>query len=656
MLTITWLDAIIIFGFLASVVIVGSLAAKKSGESADDFFLSGRSMPWWLLGVSMVACTFSCDTPNLVTELVRLNGVAGNWAWWAFLLTGMLTVFVYANLWRRSGLSTDLGFYELRYSGKPAAFLRGFRAIYLGVVYNLIILGAVSLAAIKIGQIMFGLTPVMSLVYAMTGVAIYATLGGLTGSIWADFYQFAVAMAGAIFAAWYAVKSGMADGGTTLKALFTNTALTGKLSFVPPLSGDLSTLMTVIILPLAVQWWNVWYPGSEPGGGGFVAQRMLSAKNERHAVGGTLLFNVLHYAVRPWPWILVALASLVVFPMTPQHERDAAKAWLAENKSAVSAYEGKAEMPAEMRATVRQRKAESNGVGALAREFPNVEDQFLGHDIAYPGMIARMPRGWQGLIVASLIAAYMSTIATLLNWGSSYVVQDVYLRFVNPQASPRHAVLIGRITMLLMLVASAVVALQMTTGKTIFHLLLQVGAGTGLIYILRWFWWRMNVWSEVTAMVVSFIVAVFFQFGAGPLGLDAAFESAGLLRIMDMTSWKMVLGIIVTTVAWIIVTYLTPPVEEQTLVSFCRKIRPGGPGWRKIDILAREQGADDVPEGWNVPAGILCMVLGCVLVWASLFGVGYLFYGAYVKGLVLAVVAVAAGLVLKSQVLKMRYQ
>ena len=291
--------------------------------------------------------------------------------------------------------------------------------------------------------------------------------------------------------------------------------------------------------------------------------------------------------------------------MTPQHERDAAKAWLAENKSAVSAYEEKAEMPAELRAMVRQRKAESNGVGALAREFPNVEDQFLGHDIAYPGMIARMPRGWQGLIVASLIAAYMSTIATLLNWGSSYVVQDVYLRFINPQASQRHAVLIGRITMLLMLLASAVVALQMTTGKTIFHVLLQVGAGTGLIYILRWFWWRMNVWSEVTAMVVSFIVAVFFQFGSGPLGLDAAIEGAGWLRVMDMTSWKMVLGIMVTTAAWLVVTYLTPPVEEQTLVSFCRKIRPGGPGWRKIEVLAQEQGVDVAPEGWNVPAGIL---------------------------------------------------
>ena len=654
MLTITWIDAVIIFGFLLSVVIVGSLAAKRAGKSADDFFLSGRNMPWWLLGVSMVACTFSCDTPNLVTELVRLNGVAGNWVWWAFLLTGMLTVFVYANLWRRSGLSTDLGFYELRYSGRPAAFLRGFRAIYLGVVYNLIILGAVSLAAIKIGQIMFGLTPVMSLVYAMTGVAIYATLGGLTGSIWADFYQFSVAMIGAGFAAWYAVNSGMAGGVTTLKELFAHPALAGKLSFVPSLSGDLSTLMTVLILPLAVQWWNVWYPGAEPGGGGFIAQRMLSAKSEGHAVGGTLLFNVLHYAVRPWPWILVALASLAVFPMTPQHEQEAAKVWLAENQSAVSAYVAKAEMPDDLRATVRQRRAESKGVGALAREFPKVDEQFLGHDVAYPGMVARMPRGWQGLIVASLIAAYMSTIATLLNWGSSYVVQDVYLRFIKPQASQRHAVLIGRITMLAMLLVSAWVALQMTTGKTIFHVLLQVGAGTGLIYILRWFWWRMNVWSEVTAMVVSFIVAILFQFGAGPLGLDAALERAGWLRVMDLTSWKMVLGIIVTTAAWIAVTYLTPPVAEQTLVNFYRKIRPGGPGWRKIEALAQAQGMEAEPGGWNVPAGILCMLLGCLLVWASLFGVGYLLYGAYVKGLVLAMVAVAAGLVLKRQVSAMR--
>jgi Na+/proline symporter len=644
MLTLTWLDAWIIFGFLVSVVSVGSLAAWRAGKSTEAFFLSGRSMPWWLLGVSMVACTFSCDTPNLITEIVRLNGVAGNWVWWAFLLTGMMTVFVYAKLWRRSGLDTDLGFYELRYSGRPAAFLRGFRAVYLGVVYNLIILGGVSLAAIKIGQIMFGLSPEMSLAYSMTGVAVYATLGGLTGSMWADFYQFGVAMTGAVFAAVYAVNSGMADGVTSLGQLFAHPAVADKLSLLPPVTGDLSTLMTVLVLPLAVQWWNVWYPGAEPGGGGFVAQRMLSARSEGHAVGGTLLFNVLHYAVRPWPWILVALASLVVFPVTPLHEQVAAKAWLSGNGAAVQQYDAdKAALPPGLRETVRQRKADARGVGALAREFPRVDDQYLGHDIAYPGMVARMPRGWQGLIVASLIAAYMSTVATLLNWGSSYVVQDVYLRFIRPQASPKHAVLVGRLTMLAMLLTSAVIAFQMTTVKTIFHVLLQVGAGTGLLYILRWFWWRMNVWSEVTAMAVSFIVAILFQFGAVPLGIEAAMQSAGWFRVMDFTSWKLVLGILVTTAAWVTVTYLTKPEDEHTLIEFCRKIRPGGPGWRKFEAAARAAGVESEPGGWNVPIGLLCMMLGCLMVWSALFGVGHLLYGYTLSGCVMAGVAALAG-------------
>ncbi len=640
MLTLSWLDALIIVVFLTSVVLVGSWSARRAGQDTESFFLSGRNMPWWLLGVSMVACTFSCDTPNLITEIVRLNGVAGNWVWWAFLLTGMLTVFVYAGLWRRSGLDTDLGFYELRYSGRPAAFLRGFRAIYLGVVYNLIILGGVSLAAIKIGQIMFGLSPGMSLFFSMTGVAIYATLGGLTGSMWADFYQFAVAMTGAIFAAVYAVNSGMAEGGTTLAQLFAHSAVAPKLSMLQPSTHDFSTLMTVLILPLAVQWWNVWYPGAEPGGGGFVVQRMLSARNENHAIGGTLLFNVLHYAVRPWPWILVALASLVVFPLTPQAEQDAAQAWLTDHAAEVRQYDtDKAAMPPELREDVRLHRADARGVGSLARAFPRVDDTYLGHDIAYPGMVARMPRGWQGLIVASLIAAYMSTVATLLNWGSSYVVQDVYLRFLRPQASARHAVLVGRVTMLVMLLASAVIAFHMTTVKTIFHVLLQVGAGTGLLYILRWFWWRINVWSEVTAMVVSFIVAVFFQFCAEPLGIETALSNAGWLKIMDFTSWKMVLGIIITTIAWVTVTYLTPPVEERTLVEFCRKIRPGGPGWRRFETVP--EGAE--PEGWNVPNGILCMMLGCLLVWASLFGTGYLLYGQFARGAVLLAVAAVAG-------------
>ncbi|MDO4366955.1 MAG: Na+:solute symporter, partial [bacterium] len=338
------LDIGIIVGFLASVIVIGAWAAKRASKSAEDFFLSGRSMPWWLLGVSMVACTFSCDTPNLVTDLVRTQGVAGNWAWWAFLLTGMLTVFVYAKLWRRSALSTDLGFYEIRYAGAPAKALRGFRAVYLGLVFNVIIMGTVSLAAIKIGATIFGLSPATTLAVALVSVGVYATLGGLTGSIWADFYQYAVAMLGAVAAAYFAVKMCGPDGSGTLAALFKNPAVAAKMSLFPAVSGPgwKSTLMTVLVLPVAVQWWATWYPGAEPGGGGYIAQRMLSAKDERNAVGAVMLFNFLHYALRSWPWLIVALASLVVFP----------------------------------------------DVASLQAAFPDAAAQFVKDDMAYPAMVS----------------------------------------------------------------------------------------------------------------------------------------------------------------------------------------------------------------------------------------------------------------------------
>lgn len=640
MLKISFLDGAIIVGFLLSVVAIGSAAARRSSKSASDFFLSGRSMPWWLLGVSMVACTFSCDTPNLVTDIVRTQGVAGNWAWWAFLLTGMLTVFVYAKLWRRSALDTDLGFYEVRYSGRPAALLRGFRALYLGVFFNTMIMATVSLAAIKIGQVMFGLSPVATLVYASIGVGIYATLGGLTGSIWADFYQYAVAMLGAVFAAVYAVKSADVGGISSLRELFAHADVQAKMSMFPSGAGGLSALMTVLILPIAVQWWNVWYPGSEPGGGGYIAQRLLSAKDERNAVGATLLFNFLHYAMRPWPWIIVALVSLVHYPITPPAERVAADAWLKENPALVERYRtDKAALPEAERATVRQRQAEAAGVGSLAKAFPKVDDQFLRNDIAYPGMIATMPKGWLGLIVASLIAAYMSTIATHLNWGSSYIVQDFYRRFVNPDVSPRRAVTIGRMTMLGLLVLAGCVALWMRNAKDSFDILLQIGAGTGLLYILRWFWWRINAWSEIAAMVVSFGAACFFQWGAGPLGVEDALARAGFFNVMDYSAWKLVFGILLTTVGWLAVTFLTPPEKQEVLAKFCSRIRAGGPGWRKVEAasnLANEA------RGWDVPTGLLCMMVGCLSVWTALFGIGYLLYGKpLLGGGLLAVSAVA---------------
>ena len=640
MLKISWVDAAIIIGFLLSVIAVGSAAARRSSKSASDFFLSGRSMPWWLLGVSMVACTFSCDTPNLVTDIVRTQGVAGNWAWWAFLLTGMMTVFVYAKLWRRSALDTDLGFYEIRYSGRPAAVLRGFRALYLGVFFNIMIMATVSLAAIKIGQVMFGLSPVMTLVCASAGVAVYATLGGLTGSIWADFYQYTIAMVGAVFAAVYAVNSADVGGISSLKELFANADVQAKMSMFPSGAGGVSALMTVLILPVAVQWWNVWYPGAEPGGGGYIAQRMLSAKDEKNAVGATLLFNFLHYAMRPWPWIIVALVSLVQFPMTPPAEQAAARAWLAENAAVVEQYAvAKERMPAEARAQVRQRKADAAGVGSLARAFPKVDDQFLRNDIAYPGMISTMPKGWLGLIVASLIAAYMSTIATHLNWGSSYVVQDFYARFVKRDLTPKQAVAVGRGTMLALLVLSGLVALWMRNAKDSFDILLQIGAGTGLLYILRWFWWRINAWSEISAMVISFAVACFFQWGAGPMGVESSMRDAGWFTVMDYSAWKLVIGILLTTAGWLAVTYLTPPEKQEVLARFCSKIRAGGPGWRKVEA------ASDLPKtaaGWDVPTGLLCMMVGCLAVWTALFGIGNLLYGASLLGGVLCAVSVAS--------------
>ncbi|MDD4173573.1 MAG: Na+:solute symporter, partial [Kiritimatiellae bacterium] len=619
---------------------VGSAAARRSSKSASDFFLSGRSMPWWLLGVSMVACTFSCDTPNLVTDIVRTQGVSGNWAWWAFLLTGMMTVFVYAKLWRRSALDTDLGFYEIRYSGRPAAVLRGFRAIYLGVFFNIMIMATVSLAAIKIGQVMFGLSPVMTLLCASAGVAVYATLGGLTGSIWADFYQYSIAMVGAVFAAVYAVNSADVGGITSLKELFANADVQARMSMFPSGAGGVSALMTVLILPVAVQWWNVWYPGAEPGGGGYIAQRMLSAKDEKNAVGATLLFNFLHYAMRPWPWIIVALVSLVQFPMTPPAEQAAARAWLTENAAVVEQYSAaKERMPAEARAQVRQRKADAAGVGSLARAFPKVDDQFLRNDIAYPGMISTMPKGWLGLIVASLIAAYMSTIATHLNWGSSYVVQDFYARFVKRDLTPKQAVAVGRGTMLALLVLSGLVALWMRNAKDSFDILLQIGAGTGLLYILRWFWWRINAWSEISAMVISFAVACFFQWGAGPMGVESAMRDAGWFNVMDYSAWKLVIGILLTTAGWLAVTYLTPPEKQEVLARFCSKIRAGGPGWRKVEA------ASDLPKaagGWDVPTGLLCMMVGCLAVWTALFGIGNLLYGASLLGGALCAVSVAS--------------
>ena len=590
-LTLTSLDYFFIIAFFSISIFIGVWVSRKSGESANEFFLSGRNMPWWLLGMSMVATTFSTDTPNFVTDVVRQDGVSGNWVWWAFLITGMLTVFVYARLWRRSGVGTDIEFYELRYGGAPAQFLRGFRAIYLGLIFNVLSMSAVSLAAIKIGEVMLGLSPIATIGIAALVTVIFSALGGFRGVIYTDFLLFFVAMIGAISAAVVAVNHPDVGG---LSNLLANESIQSKMSILPDFSNK-EVAISIFIIPLAVQWWSTWFPGAEPGGGGYIAQRMLAAKDENHAIGATFFFNILHYALRPWPWILVALASLVVFP----------------------------------------------DLESIKTAFPNVSDDKLGHDLAYPAMLTFLPAGLLGLVLASLIAAYMSTISTHLNWGSSYIVNDVYKRFVKQDADEKQLVLIGRISTVIMMILGAVLALYLKNAKQIFDIIVLFGAGTGLIFILRWFWWRINSWSEIAAMIISGVVSIY----VGPMeGYPEAWAS-----------WaKFPLVVLITTITWVVVTFLTPAETDRTLRDFYKHIQPGGPGWAKVVREAKADGEEIVTDSgkWTVPSGILAMLAGLVLVYSTLFATGYWLYGQTTTALILTVVAVASALVLRSLWLK----
>ena len=587
-MTLATIDWIILLAYLAMTLIVGIAVARRAGRSTTDYFLSGRHMPWWLLGTSMVATTFSTDTPNLVTDIVRQNGVAGNWVWWAFLLTGMLTVFIYAKLWRRAGIMTDLEFYELRYSGRTATVLRAFRAIYLGLFFNVMIMATVTLAAMKIGGILLGLSPLHTILIAGGVTTIFSMIGGLRGVLVTDFVLFVTALAGSIAAAVYALGHPAVGG---LDALLTHPDVAGRLSLLPDFT-DTSQLVPLLIVPLAVQWWSVWYPGAEPGGGGYIAQRMLAARSETDATGATLLFNVAHYAVRPWPWILVALASIIVFPT----------------------------------------------VDSIREAFPHVSPGILGHDLAYPAMLTFLPAGLLGFVVASLAAAYMSTISTHLNWGASYIVNDFWGRFINRNAADRELVRVGRVTTVLLMVLAAIVALWLQNALQAFGILLQIGAGTGLLFILRWFWWRINAISELTAMIVSFIVAVYLE-----VIHPAMYPGAALSG-----SLKLVIGVAITTAAWVGVTLLTKPADESTLRSFYALTRPGGPGWRSVLERAAAEGQPVVGtgEGWVVPQGILAMVAGCFAVYSALFAIGYWIYGYYAAASLLTVIAIAGAVYL----------
>lgn len=561
-------------------------------------------MPWWLLGISMVATTFSADTPNLVTDMVRTGGVASNWQWWAFLLTGMLTVFVYAKLWSRSKVMTDLEFYELRYAGKMAAFLRGFRAVYLGYFFNVMVIATVSLAFIKIAAVMMGLQPSTALIIASVIVVFYSSLGGLKSILWTDLFQFSFAMFGAVLAAVYIVGSPEVGG---LTRLMEHPNVSDKLSLIPSVSQP-ELFVSIFLIPIAVQWWAVWYPGAEPGGGGYVAQRMLAAKNESHAVGATLLFNFFHYALRPWPWILVGLASLVVFP----------------------------------------------DIASMTAQYPDVPEQYIQNDFAYPAMLREfLPSGLLGLVVASLIAAFMSTTASQLNWGSSYLVNDFYGRFYKPEATEKQRIRFGRVSTVVLMISSVLLALVLQNALQAFQYILMIGAGTGLLYILRWFWWRINAYSEVSAMIAAGAFSLMF----------ILVENFVMIRLQDdmvdvfglqtsMSYWNVIklLGtVILTSVTWILVTLVTSPVDQPTLRSFYSRIRPGGPGWKHVVDQAEREGVHLVKEDqlkWDVPTGILCMILGTLMIYSLLFTIGYVLYGNYTASISLGLIAVSSGFML----------
>ena len=571
---LTSLDWLIVLISLAMAFVPALLLARRAGSSTAEFFTSGRSAPWWLIGVSMVATTFSTDTPNLVTDLVRTGGVAGNWVWWAFLLTGMMTVRFYARMWRRSGVLTDLEFYEIRYSGKAASFVRGFRAVYLGLVFNCIIMATVNLAASKIANILLGWPMWQTLLICAALNIGFAVISGLWGVLVADLIQFGIAMTGSFAAAYFALQRPEVGGLTGLFAKLPAQSY----AFLPDTS-NWTVMLTVLILPLTVQWWSVWYPGAEPGGGSYIAQRMLASKSEKDALVGTLFFNVAHYGLRTWPWVIVALSSMLVFPQLDD----------------------------------------------IRRAFPNIDQSLIGNDIAYPAMLTFLPVGWLGLMVAGLLAAYVSTIVTHLNWGTSYLVHDLYRRFVRNDASEKHYVAVGRVVTALLMVVAAGVTFTLDTASAGFRLLISIGAGTGLLYLLRWYWWRVNAAAEIAAMFASFITAVGFEV-ANSQGMAVASHISLLVTVG------------VTTVVWISAAFLGPQTDQKVIESFYRLVRPAGPGWNAVRAAT---GLGPSPD--SLPQAMLGWVMGIFFVYGALFGVGAWLIGNTSLAAIWAVIFVVSG-------------
>jgi Na+/proline symporter len=582
-------DWLIVAVALAICFVPALFFGKRSGKNTAEFFASGRAVPWWLAGLSMVATTFSSDTPNLVTDIVRRNGVAGNWVWWAFVLTGVSTVFFYARLWRRSGVLTDLEFYEIRYSGKAASVVRGFRSIYLGLLYNCMIMAAVNLAACKIAAVLFGLERWQTLAIVGGLNVVFAAETGLWGVLVIDMIQFFIKMSAVIAAAYFAVNAPEVGG---LHAMIDKLgALRGPnglnyLGILPDFRNNWDLAVAVFIMPIAVQWWAVWYPGSEPGGGSYIAQRMLASRSERDSLGAVLFFNVAHYVLRPWPWILVALASIIVYP----------------------------------------------NLSDIQTAFPHLDPKLIGHDIAYPAMLKFLPAGFIGLMVGGLIAANSSTILTHLNWGASYLVHDFYRRFLRPDASEAHYVRAGRLATVGLFLCSAGTVYLIDTAKDTFDIILQIGAGTGLLYLVRWFWWRVNAWCEIVAMTSSLIISIGFL----------------ILRkngVAISTDVALMITVAFTTVCWLIAAYAAPETDPKILGTFYTKVRPFGPGWARV---RRDLGlsADDPSAAGQVPLALVGWVSGCATIWSSLFTIGCALYDRWAAAAGLFAVFVVSGLVL----------
>jgi Na+/proline symporter len=584
------LDWLIVVASLLICFVPALFFGRRAGKSTAEFFASGRAVPWWLAGLSMVATTFSSDTPNLVTDIVRRTGVAGNWVWWAFVLTGVLTVFFYARLWRRSGVLTDLEFYEIRYSGTAASVVRGFRAVYLGLLFNGMIMASVNLAACKIAGILFGFERWQTLCLVGGLNVVFAAYSGLWGVLVIDMIQFFIKMSAVVAAAYFALQAPQVGGLHALVAKLSTMKGPGGVDYLgmlPDFRSNWDLAVAVFIMPVAVQWWAVWYPGAEPGGGSYIAQRMLASKSEKDALKAVLFFNVAHYVLRPWPWILVALCSILVYP----------------------------------------------NLSDIQTAFPHLDPSLLGHDIAYPAMLKFLPAGFIGLMVGGLIAANSSTILTHLNWGASYLVHDFYRRFVRRDAAEHHYVNVGRAVTVVLFLFSGGLVFLMDSAKDTFDIILQIGAGTGLLYLVRWFWWRVNAWCEVVAMTSSLAVSITLLILAKN-GVHLSPHAA------------LPLTVLVTTVCWVATAYLGPPTDPAVLLAFYKKVRPFGPGWARVQREAGPLALAGAADQQNIPRALLGWFAGCSTIWSALFATGSYLYGRLPQALFLTAVFVVSALTL----------